>query len=858
MRETPSGLLVTEERPNRTPHAPDPPPPPAFAARHVDITDDRQRRMATAGSNDWQTEAWTYFDEVEEVKFAAGFRGALMSRLTLYPGLVVDPGQAPVPVVDADPADLPPEIAAQAVEELNRLGTSDQQSALIGHWGSISTVSAEAYLIGQIAELADSGERWRLFSESNMVRDTAGNGTAIRVRPGLPPEQLGPDDTRIRIWRPHARWPDLADSNMRSVLATAEELLIFARQMRAIGKGRNSAGILYIANEIGDTPDGTGKPTLMEQRLMTSMVTAITEDGAPAAAVPHIIRGPAAFGLGQRQIPAKDALFHLALDRSIDDKALERIDFLVKRLAHGLDVPVEVLTGIADINHWGAWQIEDSTYRAHIQPDATVFANAVTTELLRPGLLDALGPTALPWIRRLLVGINPSALVVRPNRAKDALDAFDRWAISWGSLRNHLNFSDDEAPGDDEFLTRLTLTRSIGAATLTAPMLEETGILPDAIDGMGRVTEATAPPAPGQAGDTPAPAAGDQPIPDDTQPDATAAARARLRAIAGTMAPARWPDGPTRLIDPAAPKAQPERTALSVRTERAAGLGDRLASIDRSLTDRLVVAASDAMTNALRVIGNRLRSAAQGNPEALAAINGVAPEQVASTLVAAGFPLPDLEPIAAQQFDGLRERFDTWTAAAFTATAATVAASVPDDEPDTAEAATSTVADGQQARTDSGWQILAGALVALAVTRSLNPSAPPGDGEHDTMASVPHGIVRNSLATVGGVANPGAQPHGFAGEIGPGSTVGQIATGPQTARALRVAGYGISAWQWHHGLPTVSLPGHAALAGVTFTDWDDDQLTNAGAWPPWSTFFPGDHVGCTCSTTPVLAPITEG
>jgi hypothetical protein len=823
VRDHPSGLLVPD---SIVPVAATQPPARGFASRPLDTTtSDRDRKLATEGSAEWQREGWTYFDEIEEVKFAAGFRGALMKRLILFAGFVMEPDQPPVPVAEVPAGILPAGFAETAASELGRLGTYDQQAELFQMWGSIATVSGESYLIGQADDMAETGETWRLFSESNIVRSPlgGGRGVAVRTSPSGPPEPLGDDDVKIRIWRPHTRWPALADANMRSVLATAEELLIYARQFRAVGKGRNSAGLLYIANEIGDLPNADGKPTKFEVNLVESQVTAITEDGAPASAIPFIVRGPAAFGTGQRQVSAKDAIFHLPLDRKIDEKAVERISFLIERLAHGLDVPVEVLTGIADINHWGAWQIEDSTYKAHVEPDALTFATAITRELLRPGLLELFGPTALPVIRRMVVGINPAALVVRPNRSDDAKDAFDRWAISFGALRKHLNFSDEEAPDEDEIALRRTLGNELGT---------------------------------GGANDQPDTT--DQPIPDPDQPTPTepAATTAGPTQLALPVA-----DTPTHSAQPpATPATQHPHPTLATSTATAQGLGNRLATTDRAITDRLVLSASEAATSALRVLGQRLRAQAQGDPDRAAAIQGVPNEQVAAALLAAGFTLPDLAPLVSDQFDQLHTRWDAWLPPVFDEASTTVRLAVDRETPDhqaTADAADAQVRADQDARTSSGWAALAAALTAHVIATATGATLTEA-GEADALVSVPHGLVRAALAEVGGITNPGAQPHGLAGEIGPGSTVGGVATGPQTLRALRIVGYTVASWEWHHGAPTVTFPPHAALSGTSFSSWDAPELTNGGAWPPFSTFFPGDHVGCSCSATPVFAPIQEG
>jgi hypothetical protein len=847
--ELPGGLLVTGDDPRRGATTA---PTVRFSSRTLETTSDRDRKLATEGSKAWQNEAWTYFDEVEEVKYAAGFRGALMSRLLLYAGFVLQPDQPPVPIGDVPAGVLPAGFADAAIEELSRLGTIDQQAGLFNSWGSIATISGESYLVGKVDELAETGERWRLFSEQNIVRSPTGRGVAVREKPGGPPEPVDPDNDFVsRVWRPHARWPALPDANTRSVLATAEELLIYARQFRAVGKSRNSAGLLYMANEIGDLPNSDGTPNGFETRLVQSQATAISEDGAPSAAIPHIVRGPAAFGTGQRQVSAKDAIFHIPLDRKIDEKAVERISFLIQRLAHGLDVPVEILTGIADINHWGAWQIEDSTYKAHIEPDALTFATAITAEIIRPGLIDRFGPDALPLIRRVVAAVNPANLVVRPNRAQDAKEAHNAGAISNEALRRYLSFPETDAPTSEEMLLRLVLERSIGSATLTAPMLAATGLFPNVMAGLAEAADAldTTDDTDTDQGDPqPTPATQDQPTPNPDDQPTNDAGQARAIPVQLTLA---LPPPPTD-----APVSQQLRTT----TTTASSLGERLAAADRALTDRLLLAASETATTALRVLGQRLRAQAQGDPDRAAAIQGVPNEQVAAALLAAGHTLPDLAPLIEDQFDTLHTRWGSWVAASFDSTAATVAAAVDVADPQadaTRTAATAQVRDDQDQRTGLGWAALLAAL-SRHVTATATGTAPAPQGETDDLVGIPYGIVRDALAATGGIAAPGSQPRGLAGEIGPGSTVGGLATGPSTMRALRIVGYTVTAWTWNHGSSTAPFPPHSALDGVTFSDWDDDVLINAAGWPPFSTYFPGDHVGCTCTPLPVFAPLTEG
>lgn len=827
----------------------------AASAGRIDLAAEDQVRKARAGSLSWQEEAWTYHDNVPEVGFAAQFKGAAMSRLRFYAGVVVEPDEPPVPIADAvGTGGITAELAAAAEAEVARLGGPDEMAEHLHTWGQVLTVSGDSYLVGR---MVDEVETWAVYSESVLVRDPdKPDSIGLRFEPGGKVQPLDTDtDAIIRVWNPHPRWPALAHSSMRSILGECEELLIYGRQFRAVGKSRNPSGILFVANELGDAPQPDGKPTPWEVALAKSMTAPTLEDGSPSSLVPHIIRGPAVVGMGAKAVPAKDALFHLALDRKIDEKAIERVAFLIQRAAHGLDVPVEVLTGVADVNHWTAWQIEDTTYKAHVEPMAQIPATAVTRGLLRPALqMREVAPEVL---RRIVVGIDPSALVVRPNRAEDAMHAYDRWAISWPALRKYLGFTEADAPDDDEVVRRLVVQRGTGTQAISVTQLDQAGLTPaeDVAEVAGEIAEATHVEDGTEASTSPAgdaPEAGqDQPTPEPQRPAASVpTVSMRVLARNNPLAAAVLNQADSTDEDRQRVLAL---TAASVQAQ----LGERLAGIDRTALEALTTAAGDTVTNALRIVGNKLRGRAQGDPDQAEAVRGADPEAVAGILAGMGAAsLADIEALAAEQVDSLRPRYDRWVAASYDDTAAAVDAVAGDD--DIAAEANDQLRAEQDDDTNAGWLVLAAALVALIRERALTPDATPDDGEYDATMAVPRGPARMALARAGGILNPGFAPSAVAGALGPGLTVGGIATGPRAVLALRTAGYSVSRWVWQTGRPSRPFPPHQRLQGTTFSDWGDPELTNGSSWPPFSTYFPGDHHGCQCYAQPVVSTIEEG
>lgn len=819
------------------------------AAQRIDLTSDRDRKSVATKAAEWQKESWAYFDLVPEVKFAARFLGSALGRLLLFPGIRLSPDEEPANLRDVlerqtleamaerrpnEPEYVPwapgltEAMVDAAEEELARLRNQrDGQAGLMRTWGVCLTIPGDSWLVGTDVELPDGGtaEEWQVLSDRNVSR--RGNQVMLQLAPGARPEPLSEEATLIRVWRPHEAWPQLADSNMRAVLDVCEELLIYSRQFRSVGKSRNNAGALLLPTELDFAAeivlDEDGVPvqsddmTPMERDLIKSMVTPVEDDGSASAVVPHIIRGASEHLKEVR---------HLAMDRQIDKEALPRVTHLISRLAHGLDVPAEVLTGIGDLNHWSAWQVQDATYQAHIEPLAMLPAGALTIAYLRPMLAEHPAwnnEAGRRILDRVEVGLDPSQLVVRPNRAQDAKDAHNSLALSHQALRKYLGFSEADAPSDEELMRRYASERGIGSAGLTREVIR--GLFDDGDEVVSAPTvedEEGGAPADGSA---PAPAPADQPTP-DTEP---AAIREPLVAALDRLA---------------GDHASPMMRLVMVAAAQG-NLGSRLAGIDQRLRDRLQVAAADAVADAVRVAGNRLRARAK-NDGRLATRQRIAPEEVGPALQAAGTLTAEDEDQALEgALTPLAALWDEWVRQAQQDARRTVAATtgadpaVLDDAWPTEQAATED--------RDAGWALLFAALVTVArdQIRGQDPDT-TRQGERSNLG-VETGPVREAMARAGGAVEPLAPP---ATTTGPGAA-GGVATGPAVLDAAARVGYATVGWEWATGAPSRPFEPHRSLEGVQFTDWSDPQLASAG-WPGFGFYFPGDHKGCTCDAVPVM------
>lgn len=122
-----------------------------------------------------------------------------------------------------------------------------------------------------------------------------------------------------------------------------------------------------------------------------------------------------------------------------------------------------------------AAQIEESAIKSNVAPDVELIAASLTTGLLYPMLkamdADLTGPSG----GRLIVWYDPSELTVRPDRSKNAQEAYDRFELTGAALRSEAGFGEEEAPNPAE-LNEMILKRIVrDVPALAAAALKELG-----------------------------------------------------------------------------------------------------------------------------------------------------------------------------------------------------------------------------------------------------------------------------------------------------------------------------------------------------------------------------------------------
>lgn len=511
------------------------PEPPALTAAATPVKEPRTELIRTTDS--WQEEAWQFYDDLGEFRYGVEWVSAMLSRVRLF-AAKLEPGEDEPIRAEAGPA----------VDLMTTLGGGVAgQAQLMAGMATQLAVPGEGYLVGEVVA---GVERWSVRSTDEVravrghyeVADETSAGNGVQWRP------LSTDSLVTRVWRPHKRFHYRADSPARAARRTMRELELVNRHIQAQYLSRlASAGLLVIPDEVtfptreefADAPD----PFMAE--WIEIAAEAISKPGTASAVVPIPMKIPGEY---------VDKVRHVDFTLQLDDKILDKRDSAIKRLATQLNLPAEVLLGMGDVNHWGAWQLESGALKTNIAPEAELICQALTTGYLQPRLKASGVQDWANWV----VWYDMSELTLQPDRSNDAIQLYDRMEIDGAALRRETGFDEADKPADDELkeqaLKVIIRTLPSGAGSALAELTgEQVNVVPIAPTAPGEVPEGgdAVPEAPPE--ERALPDTRDEPPP-APEADRAAAARARedrmLRQAKALHAVQFTAAGPPELLHP--------------------------------------------------------------------------------------------------------------------------------------------------------------------------------------------------------------------------------------------------------------------------------------------------------------------
>lgn len=499
----------------------------------------------------WQREAWRFYHCIPELHFAADYMGAACSRVRLY---VEKLSKFNVP--DGEVTEDDDEAVAALGSTI--FGTPSQQAEALNAIGVNLTIAGECYVVGRAPRQFDP-DKWFIVSTTAFKR-RAGQ---YAVNLGYGPEEiLAGTDLVFRVWKPDREWLFRADSPTQAclnVLAEMEELMLY--EFSQIDSRLSGGGIVWLPAEMSNGPSDSSTAPQSADDVFNQMALAAKASrsgrGVAAGTVPQFIEIPGEY-IGKMQ--EKPMMFESVLS----DRLKEYKDNAVNRLATGMNMPAELMTGMGEVNHISVWSIEESFIKIHVEPMMNLITEAITRSYLRP-LLKSMGKDPSKY----QISFDTAPLTVRASRLQDTLNLYEKGLVSAKTVLVSGNYNPlVDTPSEEESTERYVRELMLRDPTLIS--------VPPLVEAANLDIDMPEPQLMAVPGDVNAP--GPPPPP----------------------APARSVDNQRRPVDPRSTDTGPTRPATSQGTPILAS-----AVLDSS-PDAVLAAANVVVRRALEIAGGRL------------------------------------------------------------------------------------------------------------------------------------------------------------------------------------------------------------------------------------------------------------
>lgn len=411
----------------------------------VDLGDGSSWKTWRFGNTDWQTEAWRLFDLVGELTKLSGRVGDSVSQARLYVTEVDETGEEQGEVTD------------QAIARLAAvpLGTGSQRDDNLRLAGTDLAVGGECWIVGEGAARNPEKAEGSWFVVTGAALSREGGIGSVQVKR---PQQRGGSkltltdgvDILIRCWRPHPNDTDQATSFTRSAIVPLREIeLLTKREFAELDSRLTGAGFMFLPEGIDfprapdDPPGIAGFMAYIQRAAAASM----GDQSRASAMVPMMATLP------DQMIEHLDKIRPINFWSELSAEITPMKDKAISRVASMAEIPAEVLTGIADANHWTAWLISDEGIR-WIKGYLGLIADALTRGFLHRAI-PAVAPGADP--KRYAFAFDTSTLASKPNRLEDATALHDRFLIKDEELVKAGAFDPDVMPSMAERAAQIVL-----------------------------------------------------------------------------------------------------------------------------------------------------------------------------------------------------------------------------------------------------------------------------------------------------------------------------------------------------------------------------------------------------------------
>lgn len=409
------------------------------------------RGRQTATTEQWQGEAWYFFDAIGELRGPLVWIANAVSQADVH-ATELDPDTGKPTGPSDDPR------ASAAASQV--LGGPAQRGNLLRLVALCWQVAGEAWVIVRPTR-PGRPDTWHVLS-GQKVKPKGDTWQYTDPMTGETVTLTG-RDRLIRVWAPHPNDQSKADSAVRPALPICREIEKASQNIcsrldsRLIGNG-----VMALADEL-DFPRGDhdSAASAFMDYFMAAAEANVKDPGQATSQVPIAFNAPGEL------IANGGAFAHYDVATQFDASVVELRDNGLTRLAGTLDMPRDVAEGSqGEANHWSSWKVEEDTYKIYIEPLLKAIGDALTEQWYRPALL-AMGMDAATADRYEL-GWDTTAIVARPDSTENLRDLHDRILISDEYMLAENGIPEDAVPGTEERTRRFLEKVVIGAPTLLA------------------------------------------------------------------------------------------------------------------------------------------------------------------------------------------------------------------------------------------------------------------------------------------------------------------------------------------------------------------------------------------------------
>lgn len=380
----------------------------------------------------WQAEAFRHLNICGELHYAVSWYSNAISRAKLSVASLGADGEL-TPVTSGPGVNLLQEVKEGLGGEAAMLRRMAAQRFVAGEMYLVK-IRDKVWEIASVAELSGKPGQW-------ILDQGAGNKVTVTNKANV-----------RRMWTPSPEKVGLADSPVRAALPSLREIEALDLNVQAQLRSRLAgAGILWVPSEItlpaapGAAADGTANGIM--SLLSEAMQASLGDPGSPASLVPIVVSAPGEF---------LDKVKHLTFWEGLEANAVAQRTSAVRRLALAVDLPPEVLMGMGDVNHWGQWQVEETTIKAHIEPALDGLTESLTDALFKEN-------SGVPEDQ--VITWDTSELRLRPNRSQEAIELYDRGIINEGAVIRETGFAKADLMSKKEYQQWLIQRIAGGSAT---------------------------------------------------------------------------------------------------------------------------------------------------------------------------------------------------------------------------------------------------------------------------------------------------------------------------------------------------------------------------------------------------------